>query len=89
MVSAIVIVSACGSMSDSGKEKPSESASGDATGVAVDAVQRLKRTLTACKSWVTRSHNTLEQLLSDTEPDIIALENAIDEFEKRLNSFDI
>ncbi len=89
VVSAIVIVSVCGSMSDSDKEKRSETASGGATGVADDVVQRLKRTLTACKLWVTRSHNTLEQLLSDTEPDIIALENAIDEFEKRLNSFDI
>ncbi len=82
VVSVIVILSACGSMPDSDKEKRSETASGGATGVADDAVQRLKRTLTACKSWLTRSHNILEQLVSDTEPD-----NATDEFEKRLNSF--
>ena len=51
-------------------------------------IKRLRRTLAASKSWVTRCHNTLDALVGDTEPDVAALERASNELEKRLDAFD-
>ena len=47
-----------------------------------------RRKLTAAKTWVSRTQTTLNKLLADTTPDIIAIEDAVRCMETRLTAFD-
>ena len=51
-------------------------------------LKKLRRSLAASKSWVTRSHKPLKTLIEDADPDVLALRSAVTELEKRLAAFD-
>ncbi len=53
-----------------------------------DDVLKLRRSLAAAKSWVTRTHATLGKLLQDITPDVTAIQDAVSTVEKRLSTFD-
>ena len=51
-------------------------------------VEKLKRSLAAAKTWMTRTHTSLSGLLTDGEPDIGAIQDAVSNLEKRFGTFD-
>ncbi len=50
--------------------------------------KKLKSSFGAAKSWITRTHTALSRLLTDTTPDIIAIQDAVSNLEKRFDTFD-
>ena len=66
-------------MTDEKKEVEADSTS---------TVSELKRKLSAAKSWVTRTCNTLSTLLSDEELDIVAVEVTLKDVEDKLAGFE-
>ena len=44
--------------------------------------------MVAAKTWITRTHTTLSGLLTDGEPDIGAIQDAVSNLEKRFCTFD-
>ncbi len=51
-------------------------------------LDKLRRSLTAAKTWVSRSHKTLSILLTDNTLDNISVQEAISSMEKKLCTFD-
>ena len=51
-------------------------------------VEKLRRSLVAANTWITRTHTTLSVLLTDGEPDIGAIQDAVSNLEKRFCTFD-
>ena len=51
-------------------------------------LSELKRKLSAAKSWVTRTCNTLDTLLNDEELDIVAIEVTLKDVEEKLAGFE-
>ena len=61
----------------------------ETTGASM-AVSQVVRARTSAKSWLTRAEKTLNELLStpETEVSITEIEFAIEQYEKRLDTFD-
>ena len=51
-------------------------------------VEKIRRSLVAAKTWITRTHTTLSRLLTNREPDIGAIQDAVSNLEKRFCAFD-
>ncbi|KAG1701703.1 Chordin-like protein 1 [Nymphon striatum] len=60
----------------------------DSICVKCNCLQRVRRERAAARGWLTRSSNNLATLIGKPEVDKLELEDAIDEFDKRLNKLD-